>query len=261
MGGLSKYRPLNETQEELKSLLDYNEITGELRWKVSFQRVQAGEVAGGIQRENGYLSVRINKVSYLAHRVVWKWWYGDDPADNCIDHINTNKQDNRIENLRILSRSLNNLNSNGHSDATSGVVGVSLDSKTNLWEASIKIHDKKRFIGYFEDFIEAVYHRYAAEQCLFDYGMFNSSAKYYIMSGAENKRVTGRTRRKNSNNTSGITGVIFNGKSWIAQIKVSRKNIMLYCGACKEEAAAHRRAAEECLATSKTCSARYASRT
>jgi len=59
----------------------------------------------GYLTSNGYLRVKVNDTHYRVHRIAWKMYYGEDPLEGLdIDHINRDKKDNRISNLRLATR-------------------------------------------------------------------------------------------------------------------------------------------------------------
>ncbi len=99
---------------------------------------------------NKYKKVCINGKYYREHRLIWEQHYGKIPAGMDIDHINQDKSDNRIENLRLATRSQNKANSKKHSDNKSGYKGVTYYKKYNKWMAQISHHYKKKTIGYFD---------------------------------------------------------------------------------------------------------------
>lgn len=80
---------------------------------------------------SGYFTAHFKGKVYYVHRLIWKMVNGVDPIQ--IDHINMNKQDNRISNLREVNRSQNMCNTRKHRDNTSGVKGVSYSAKKNRW--------------------------------------------------------------------------------------------------------------------------------
>ena len=108
----------------------------------------------------GYIRIGINKKHYLLHRIIYlyfneDWDINDNPRNNQIDHININKLDNRIENLRVVNCSQNNRNKKKRPNCTSKYRGVYLDKKKNKWKAQIKIDDKNKHLGYFDTEEEA----------------------------------------------------------------------------------------------------------
>lgn len=80
-----------------------------------------------------------------------------------IDHINRNRLDNRKQNLRYVDGTINGFNKGKQSNNTSGYVGVSWEKNRNKWEAHIKKHGKKKFLGYYSEIEDAVNARREAE--------------------------------------------------------------------------------------------------
>jgi hypothetical protein len=91
---------------------------------------------------SGYVQFRIGGKKYLAHRIAWKLHYAKDP-DFDIDHVNGNRTDNRIENLRLASASQNAAFRKPSADH--GIKGVTL--VRGLWVAEVKINGKKKRAG------------------------------------------------------------------------------------------------------------------
>ena len=96
----------------------------------------------------GYVCVNIDKKVYLVHRLVWFYHYGVWP--DTIDHIDRNKQNNKIENLRSVSQLYNNLNRSAHVDGKSKYKGVSKKPHMNKWRATIKVAGMHLHLGYFD---------------------------------------------------------------------------------------------------------------
>ena len=171
------------TQEELKELIEYKPC-GSLFWiKDVGDGIKAGSKAGTKKpNSNGYLRVGINNTLYSVHRIVYLFHCGYFPENN-IDHINKDKLDNRIENLREVSHTCNMRNTGNHKDNKSGVKGVSWVTSRNLWMSSIRVFNKSKFLGTYKSFEEAVYVRLAAEQCLGWEGCDSSSPAYRYIKG------------------------------------------------------------------------------
>ena len=139
------------TQEHLKELLDYNSDTGVFVWnKPSSNRVRIGSIAGSIN-SYGYRTIRIDGKQYMAHRLAWMYMNGDFPYCQ-IDHIDHNRENNRIANLRDVSRSSNLENQiKPKSNNSTGYLGVSFYKERKKFAAQIQIKGKKKLIGYFEN--------------------------------------------------------------------------------------------------------------
>ncbi len=149
----------------VRSFFDYNETTGHLLWKTRMSnRVNYGDVAGFINPD-GYVEIRVDNKLYYAHRLVWLWYYGYD-SEYDIDHIDRNKHNNKISNLRETTQQCNTINTGNFSHNTSGVKGVSWDNKKGIWFAQMKVNQKTRGLGLYNEFDDAVCARLAGEQCL-----------------------------------------------------------------------------------------------
>lgn len=97
--------------EELQERFNYDPETGVLSWKVpTHPRIKPGDLAG-CGNGKGYLKVKVGNSPYRVHRIIWKLAYGEDPPANMeIDHVNRNRADNRLTNLRLVTPSENNFN-------------------------------------------------------------------------------------------------------------------------------------------------------
>ncbi len=143
------------TVDRLKSLLEFNPNTGVFNWIK-----KNGKVAGCTSR--GYVLIKIDGFSYPAHRLVWLLEHGEFPED-CLDHINHDRSDNRLVNLREVSRNENSKNKSLHSNNTSGVSGVTWNENAKRWQAQIKVDRKLIYLGVHIQFSEAVDARKNAE--------------------------------------------------------------------------------------------------
>ena len=152
-------------QKETKSKLNekFQIIDGVLKWKASdCKRIKPGEDAG-CKRKNGYIYVNLDGKIKAAHRIVWEMHHGCIPDDMYIDHINHIRSDNRIENLRLVSRIDNARNSNKSKANRSGVTGVSWNGQKRRWRAQITIFNRSINLGNFIEFNDAVNARKEAE--------------------------------------------------------------------------------------------------
>jgi hypothetical protein len=96
------------TQEYLNSVLEYRD--GKLYWKVDNGKKFAGDQAGTYVKSTGYRTIGINYEIYPEHRLIWIMFNGNVSNDIYIDHINMTRDDNRIENLRLLTHAQNLFN-------------------------------------------------------------------------------------------------------------------------------------------------------
>lgn len=132
------------TQEELKSLFNYNPQTGEFTRKYTTGGQEKGQVAGGIGSHD-IIYIRIpGRDKYVAHRLAWLYMTGEFPFVD-IDHIDHNRSNNRWSNLRIATRSQNKANYL-HKAGISGTRGVW--PHHSRWRASIKINQKIQKVYY-----------------------------------------------------------------------------------------------------------------
>ena len=118
------YKDYYVYDESSPSCLRWNKDVYSGRWK-NFKNVSVGDVAGGVG-SGGYYQVRVDGKLTLVHRVIWEMHYGEIPRDKFIDHIDGNKLNNRLSNLRIVARELNARNCKLREDSSSGVAGVNL---------------------------------------------------------------------------------------------------------------------------------------
>ena len=107
---------------DLQRQLTYCPATGVFRWRVDHSRVRIGDIAGTLN-SRGYRKIEVGGRSYAAHRLAWLFVNGKWPSAD-IDHINRIKDDNRIANLRDVSRAINNRNKGAYKTCTTGHVGV-----------------------------------------------------------------------------------------------------------------------------------------
>ena len=99
---------------------------------------------------NGYFVANIGNKIYLYHRLIFLFHYQLLPK--MVDHINHNKTDNRIENLRAATNTQNQQNSRLRKDNASGVKNVHWHSSTKRWRVVLRVNKKKVWVGEFKDF-------------------------------------------------------------------------------------------------------------
>ena len=152
--------------EELKRAVDYNPDTGQLTWlEPRSTNVKAGDVAFNANHGAGYKHGSFNNKRALAHRVAWALQYGEWPR-NVIDHINGDKQDNRISNLRDVSQSENMHNVGERVDNCTGARGVSKCTDRDWYDARITVRGKTHCLGRYKTLSEAIAARKDAEMRL-----------------------------------------------------------------------------------------------
>lgn len=125
----------------------FNYIDGELYWKVVYsRRLKVGQKAGDIDG-TGYRRIMIGKKHYKMHRLIWIMFRGEIPQGLIVDHIDQNKANNRIENLRLASKSANNRNRES--------AGVVFDKERNKWRAQASVNNISVTLGRFDTKEEA----------------------------------------------------------------------------------------------------------
>jgi hypothetical protein len=138
------------TKDYAQSLFEYKE--GNLYWKVQkAPHVKVGSKVGS--PAHGYETVYVDGKNWRIHRLVFLMHYGYIPK--LIDHVNGNRIDNRIENLREANDTQNAYNIRMHKDNKSGIKGVSWDKYKDMWIAKIQANKKRIQLGYFKNIDDA----------------------------------------------------------------------------------------------------------
>ena len=139
----------DELAQKMTAALAYNVQTGLLTWASPTARNVTPGAAAGSLASNGYLHLKFGGRRYLAHRVVWLLAHGAWPS-GVIDHINGDRRDNRLANLRDVDCATNMQNQrSAHANSASGVLGVVWRKEKRRWTASIKRDGKAVHLGYF----------------------------------------------------------------------------------------------------------------
>lgn len=165
--------------ELLRKLLDYDPETGALTWRerdaslfkdgqhgadkiaAMWNTKFAGKLAGTLNSE-GYVTFRIFGVALKSHRVIWAMVHGRWPAQE-IDHVDHDRANNRLSNLREVSLQENHKNRKMPSTNKSGVTGVCWATRRQRWVSTIRVAGRIKQLGVFSDFDKAVAARKAAE--------------------------------------------------------------------------------------------------
>lgn len=143
---------------ELLARLTYDPATGEIRRKKRARLLpghrasDAGKLAT-TTTERGYLRCQVAGRNIMAHRVAWALHYGEWPKE-FVDHIDGDKTNNRITNLRLATYAQNARNSIFRKDSVSGHKGVAF--RKNRWYARIRVDGRMRHIGSFLTCAEAI---------------------------------------------------------------------------------------------------------
>lgn len=149
---------------DINDYLSYDESSGDLIWAFKLSRkVVVGSVAGCKCKRDGYVKVRFDNRLYMAHRIIWESVVGKIPEGMQIDHINHNRSDNRLENLRLVTHIENGMNQSMRVRNKSGITGVSWNARDEKWISRISRDRKVINLGCFDSFDDAVSARINAE--------------------------------------------------------------------------------------------------
>ena len=145
---LRKFTP----PERIKELFEYNQETGIVIRKTKRAQFSAGSIVG-TDHISGYLAARVDGNIYLLHRLIWCIAYGKWP-DYYIDHIDGNKQNNILVNLREANHSENTQNAKTRKDNTTGIKGIHIKENGN-YVARVQYNNKRIYLGEFESLEKA----------------------------------------------------------------------------------------------------------
>ncbi len=133
------------TQQEIKNLFDYQD--GIIYWKFSRSGIKNDGNGAGSLHNSGYKIVRVNGKGYAVHRLIWIMFNGNIPDGMLIDHIDRNKLNNNIKNLRLATYQENNRNNSSN--------GFTWEPERKVFRSAIKIDGKKKHIGRYETILDA----------------------------------------------------------------------------------------------------------
>ena len=141
-------------QASIQKILLYDSITGLFLWKEGKRKYFGkSERPAGRLEKSGYMTISIDRKSYLLHRIAWLYVYGTLPYK--IDHKDTIKHHNWIDNLREATDSQNSANSKVNSLNQSGIKGVHFNYERNKWQADIYPNGNSIYLGLYETAEEA----------------------------------------------------------------------------------------------------------
>lgn len=148
------------TAERLRELFHYNPDTGIFTRRVkTCNSIPIDSPVGSLNKKDGYLRVKIDFRSYSLHRLAWLYTYGSFPVE-MVDHRNGIGTDNRIANLREVTRAGNLQNQRkAQRNSRSGLLGVYPNS--GKWRAVISTNGVSKALGNFET-KELAYEAYLA---------------------------------------------------------------------------------------------------
>lgn len=137
----------------MDDLFSYDPETGEITRLVYRSHFRKGTIAGKIDT-HGHRQITVNGKAYMAHRLAWYLHYGEWPEKH-LDHINGDRDDNRVTNLRLASRSQNGRNRKLNKNNTSGIKGVIWDKRDRKWMVRVMHNCKSHYGGRFKNLYDA----------------------------------------------------------------------------------------------------------
>lgn len=134
------------TAARLREVMEYDPQTGRFKWRRCLtNNPYAGRPAAGCVSKAGYVKIRIDYRLHYAHRLAWLYVHGEWPT-RLLDHVNGNRSDNRLCNLREANDVENTYNKPAQSNNTTGFKGVSLIKSSGRYRATIN----NRHLGVFD---------------------------------------------------------------------------------------------------------------
>lgn len=143
------------TADDVRELFDYDPVSGAFRWRSARRRPNLpADLTAGTRHSEGYRRVSVKGRLYYVHRLIWAYVHDRWPAED-IDHLNGDRSDNRLCNLREASRSLNNENiRTARSHSTSGMLGAHR-TPWGRWASSIRVRGRILYLGCYDTANEA----------------------------------------------------------------------------------------------------------
>lgn len=135
--------------------IHYDPVTGQFTWAISARGVVKGKPAGTIDRE-GYRVVKLGRKPYRAGRLAWFLVHGAWPIGS-IDHINGNRADDRLCNLRDVPHELNMQNKRVamRNNRSCGLLGVTWNKQHHRWQSKLMVNKVFHHVGLFDSAEEA----------------------------------------------------------------------------------------------------------
>lgn len=141
-------------QEEIHKYFIYLPETGVFLNRITRSALAKEGHQSGCVDLTGYIYIHFNRTRLLAHRLAWVYTYGVEP-EGWIDHINGDRSDNRIANLRACTIHENARNRGLGSNSSTGFKNISWNADRGTWEVGIKMNGKKVFFKRFKILQEA----------------------------------------------------------------------------------------------------------
>lgn len=145
---LKKQKEKVLTLERLKYALNYDPLSGIFTRASVMTGSSIGSVCGS-KKPTGYIIITIDRFLYRAHRLAWLYIHGEWPEGD-VDHINRNRSDNRISNLRCVTRSQNLLNSQLRSDSKTKIKNVCFNKQANKYQVTFTFTGKQIHAGFYD---------------------------------------------------------------------------------------------------------------
>lgn len=151
-------QPVNQAM--LKKFFVYDPDTGKLTWRLPQHHCAVGDEVG-YSHSGGYRSVCLSGKEYLTHRIIWLYVYGYLPEQ--IDHIDHNRKNNALSNLREVTNTVNSMNTSLSVNSMTKVNGVSFMKSKNKFRAYIMVNRKQIHLGLYDSVEEAKERRALAD--------------------------------------------------------------------------------------------------
>ena len=208
------------TAERLRELLTYDALTGVFVWlqgngpERRGALVKAGDIAGHVTPK-GYVAIRVDGVSYQAHRLAWLYCRNAWPVFD-VDHRDTVGSHNWIDNLRDVPNALNRQNvRKARSDSATGIQGVSPYRKSNRFQARIRLNNRHHYLGTFAT-VEAARAAYVEAKHRLHTNWLPPSD---VGQGVQSTIAPAGCKRVRCNSRIGLQGVQARGNKFIARRK------------------------------------------
>ena len=133
----------------LREFYHYAPETGDLFHKKKRSGIAPGQVVGS-EMPDGYRRVKCQGRLYLTHRVIYAIIHGVDPGPHEVDHADGDKRNNRLENLRLSTKSQNLANGKVYKSSKTGFRGVYYFPVNQKFGSAIQFNKKRKFLGYFD---------------------------------------------------------------------------------------------------------------